>query len=127
MRAAADVPGYPYLAWQTEPGQAPSVIPAVSVTVNAPKNEISVGEAITLTASLVPASATDNILWSSSDMTTVAVSSNGVIIGMKAGKATITARAGSVEASVEITVASNKIYNEINSVAVNFIIRNISS
>lgn len=111
-----DVPGYPYLAWQTEPGQAPSVIPAVSVTVNAPKNEIRVGEAITLTASLVPASATDNILWSSSDMTTVAVSSNGVIIGMKAGKAIITARAGSVEASVEITVADKQIVGNIISI-----------
>lgn len=112
----ADVPGYPYLSWQTGIGQEPSVIPAISVAIKTSKKEISVGEALALTAVLTPASATDAVLWTSSDNNTVAITGGGVITGIKAGKATITAKAGNVSASVEITVADKQLAGDIVSV-----------
>ncbi len=111
-----ETPGYPYLSWQSEIGQAPSVIPAVKVTITAPKTEINVGEAVALKATLAPVGATDNIIWSSSDANTVAVSSGGVIVGMKAGKATISAKAGGTDASIAITVADKQIVGNIISI-----------
>ena len=57
----------------------------------------------TLTATTYPVSA--NVTWSSSD-TSVANVVNGVVTGVKAGKATITAVNGNASASVEFTVTA---------------------
>lgn len=55
----------------------------------------------TLTATTYPVSAT--VTWESSDETIATVSA-GVVTGVKAGKATITATNGNAKASVEVTV-----------------------
>ena len=57
----------------------------------------------TLTATTYPVSA--SVTWNSSD-TTIATVASGVVTGVKAGKATITAVNGNASASVEVTVTA---------------------
>jgi hypothetical protein len=64
---------------------------------------VAVDGTTTLTATTVPAGAT--VVWDSSDET-IATVANGVVTGVKAGKATITARNGNAVASVEVTVTA---------------------
>ncbi|VEU82730.1 N-acetylmuramoyl-L-alanine amidase CwlH precursor [Acholeplasma hippikon] len=63
-----------------------------------------IGGTITLTATVLPENATDKtITWSSSDPTIATVNS-GVVSLLKAGVVTITAKSGSVEDTISITV-----------------------
>ncbi len=62
------------------------------------------GDTITLTATVLPANATDKtIVWSSSDETLATVS-DGVVTLLKVGSVTITAKNGEIETTHEITI-----------------------
>ena len=80
------------------------VIPATGIALDKTTAEMTEGETLTLTATVTPEDATDKtIVWSSSDET-IATVANGVVTALKAGKTTITAKAGEVSATCEITV-----------------------
>ncbi|MGN0487194.1 MAG: Ig domain-containing protein [Acutalibacteraceae bacterium] len=65
--------------------------PATGISIPE-KASVGIGKKVTLKATLQPANATNkNVSWKSSDTSIVKVSSAGVISGVKAGKATITA------------------------------------
>ncbi|NMM95478.1 alpha amylase, partial [Bifidobacterium sp. DSM 109960] len=84
-------------------------VPVTSVTlsgtgVSSGKASIKKGASLQLTATVNPSNATDKtVTWKSSN-TAVATVSNGKVTGVKAGTATITAKAGDKTASVAVTV-----------------------
>ena len=67
--------------------------------INIPK-----GNAMTLTATLKPEGAIDEIRWSSDDSKVATVDANGKVTAVGAGKATITAKAGNQTATCKVTV-----------------------
>ena len=80
-------------------------VPVTSVALD--KNELSLekGESAVLTASVNPDDATDKtVTWESSDETVATVDENGKVTAVGGGTATITAKAGSVSATCEVTV-----------------------
>ena len=83
---------------------AKKTIPVESVTLN--KNELTMvkGEEIALTATVLPADATDKtVTWSSTD-TKVATVINGVVTAVAEGICTITAMVGGKTADCKVTV-----------------------
>ena len=84
-------------------------VPVKSVTisgagVSAGKLSVKKGASAQLTAIVNPSNATDRtVAWKSSN-TAVATVANGKVTGVKAGTATITAKAGSKTAAVTVTV-----------------------
>ena len=81
------------------------VIDVTSVEITSTVTSVIVGEKITLEAKVNPENATNkNVTWTSSDTIVATVDEKGVVTGVKAGKTTITAKAGEQSASVEITV-----------------------
>ena len=80
------------------------VTSVTSITLDKTAAEILEGETVTLTATVIPSDATDQtIVWTSSDESVAKVIS-GVVIGVKAGKATIIASCGGKAATCEVTV-----------------------
>ncbi|WP_373155199.1 Ig-like domain-containing protein [Clostridium sp. AUH-JLR23] len=65
---------------------------------------IAKGNAVTLTATLKPEGAIDEITWSSSDNTVATVDATGKVTAVAPGKATITVQAGNQTATCEVTV-----------------------
>lgn len=65
--------------------------------------EVEVEASATLLATLEPADASGDISWSSSDASVASVT-NGVVIGISAGTATVVASHGAFSASCEVTV-----------------------
>lgn len=82
------------------------IVPS-SVSLNKTSTTITVGGTETLTATISPAVVADNtITWTSSDGTVATVTSAGVVTGVKAGTATITATTHNDKtATCEVTVA----------------------
>jgi len=82
------------------------IVPS-SVSLNKTSTTITVGGTETLTATISPAVVADNtITWTSSDETVATVTSAGVVTGVKAGTATITATTHNDKtATCEVTVA----------------------
>ncbi len=78
-------------------------IPATEISLSASALTFEGSANKTLVATLVPSNSTNVVVWSSSDES-IAVVSNGVITPISNGSATITARAGNVSATCEITV-----------------------
>ena len=80
-------------------------IPVTGITLNKSTAEVTIGMTVNLlSATISPVNATDkSIVWSSSNEA-VATVDNGVVTGKTIGTATITAKAGEVTASCEITV-----------------------
>ncbi len=82
-----------------------------SITLNSTSKTLSVGSTYQLSVSSVtPSTASNSVTWSSSDDTTVSVSSSGLIRGIKEGQATITATSTldtNVSASCLVTVGAN--------------------
>lgn len=66
-------------------------VPATGVTLNQSSINLNVGTSETLIATIAPAGAYPNVIWSSSDETVATVSSTGVVTAVAAGSATITA------------------------------------
>ena len=80
--------------------------PVSSITLTLLSASLTVGESVTLSATVGPVDAIDKtVSWSSSDAT-VANVSNGVVSAKKIGTATITAKAGNKTATCSITVVS---------------------
>ncbi len=82
---------------------------ATSVTI-ADKSSVgtmTLHDSVKLSATATPADTTDTIAWSSSDTNVLSVGSDGTVIAMGEGSATITATCGSVTDTVSITVAGD--------------------
>jgi len=73
------------------------------VTLDKVTAKIAVGETVTLTASVTPESKASELTWKSSNEA-VATVANGVVTGVAAGEAKITAAVGEVSAEATITV-----------------------
>ncbi|MBR4061375.1 MAG: Ig-like domain-containing protein [Lachnospiraceae bacterium] len=83
-------------------------VAVTGVTLNKATLELAVAEGKTLTATVAPDNATDKtVTWTSSDDTVAAVA-NGVVTGVKAGTATITAKAGEETATCTVKVYTSK-------------------
>ncbi len=82
------------------------IVAVDSVALNKFTGTVEVGSTIILTAIVLPSNATNkNVSWSSSDNTKATVE-NGVVTGVAAGSATITASAGGKSASCRVTVTA---------------------
>ena len=81
-----------------------------SITLNRSTASVEVGSTVSLTATVSPSNAADRTLtWSSSNTAIATVSSNGVVTGVKAGTATITATSNDgsgVKATCQVTVTN---------------------
>lgn len=70
-----------------------AAIPVASITLNSGTKSMPKGSTFQLTATVLPANATNKtVTWSSSAPTVVSVSTNGLITALKSGTATITAK-----------------------------------
>lgn len=79
--------------------------PVESVSLSEGSFEIDEGESHTLTATVMPESADNKIItWSSSNERVATVSGTGVVFGVGAGEAVITAQAGNCKAECTVTV-----------------------
>lgn len=79
-------------------------VAVTEVKITSTVKEVTAGKTITLEATVSPENATNKtVTWISSD-TTVATVKDGVVTGVKAGEATITASAGGKTATVKVTV-----------------------
>lgn len=84
--------------------EAPAAVPAESISLDLTAAYVRVNSTLTLKATQLPAGAADPVTWISSD-TTVATVADGVVTGVKAGTATITAKVSdSITATSTITV-----------------------
>lgn len=84
----------------------PEKVPVQSVTLNSTSMEIEVGQSQTLTATISPSDAENQkIIWSSSN-SSVATVADGVVTGVSAGNATITAKSddGGKTATCEVEI-----------------------
>lgn len=91
-------------ALRAEWGGSAQEVPVQSVSLSAVTMTLNEGESKTLTATVLPANATNKtVVWSvlSTGFATVA---NGVVTGIKAGNCTVTATAGGKSASCAVTV-----------------------
>ena len=82
-------------------------VPVTGVSVVPTTGSVTVGEQLTITASVAPADATDkSVTWSSSDESIATVSEEGVVTGVAAGDATITVTTtdGGYQATCGVTV-----------------------
>ena len=83
--------------------------PATSINIE--KDTIvlnSIGETETLAATVLPENTSDIIAWSSDDESVATIDQNGKVTAVAAGTATITATAGSVSDTCEVTVINNQ-------------------
>ncbi len=87
----------------TEKGTVEPPVEATQVTLDKTSASIGVGETLKLIATVKPEAAASALKWSSSDET-VATVNDGVVTGVKAGTAIITATVGDKSAECNITV-----------------------
>ncbi len=88
----------------------PGVVNVTSVSLNYLQIVVDVGGSKTVGATVKPSNATNRtVTWSSSNNKIAKVDSKGVITGVKAGNATITASAGGKSATVKVIVKSNTV------------------
>ena len=86
------------------------VVEVTGITLSATELSMTVGDSHTLTATVSPSNATDKtVSWQSSNSSIAEVSSSGVVKGIGAGSATITATAGGKSATCVVTVESQVI------------------
>lgn len=87
--------------------QTPDTLPELAIvqaiSVAPTTASITVGAAETLTVTVTPSTFTD-VTWTSSDESVATVSAAGVVTGVSAGTATITATAGGKTATCAVTV-----------------------
>lgn len=82
-------------------------IDVATVTLNKQTASVVVGAKTTFTTTVKPDNATDKtVTWSSSNPAIATVSETGEVTGVAAGKATITAKAGTISAKAEVTVTA---------------------
>ena len=86
------------------------VIAVTSVSLDKTTLDLTEGDTETLTATVGPDNATDKtVTWSSSDNSVATVDDNGKVTAVKAGTATITAKAGDKSATCAVTVKAKVI------------------
>lgn len=84
----------------------PRTISVEIITLNKPQLSLVKGATETLTATVLPTTATDKaVTWKSSD-TAVATVKDGIVTAVAAGNATITAKAGEKTATCAVTVTN---------------------
>lgn len=84
----------------------PRTISIASITLNKTQLSLVKGATETLTATVLPTTATDKtVIWESSD-TAVATVKDGIVTAVAAGNATITAKAGEKTATCAVTVTN---------------------
>lgn len=81
--------------------------PSLSVSSN--YAEMEVGKAITITADVVPAGTT--VTWASTDATIATVAA-GKITGVKVGKTTVTATAGTLKQTITVNVVAEGTFTD---------------
>ncbi|THF84678.1 Ig-like domain-containing protein [Cohnella fermenti] len=82
-------------------------VPVTGLAIDEQEAALEVGETISLHAAVTPSDAMNpTVSWSSSDPATATVSANGIVSGVKAGEATLTATSeeGAFTASIVVTV-----------------------
>ncbi len=95
-------------------------VPVKSVTLDKTSATVDAGKTTTLKATVAPANATDkSVVWESSDTQVATVSSQGVVTGIKAGTAKITATANDgTEKQAACTVTVKNATKTLDSIAV---------
>ncbi len=89
---------------------AAKVIAVTKVALDKTTLSLTEGDTATLTATVSPTNATNKtVTWTSSDKSIATVDSNGKVTAVKAGTATITAKAGDKTATCTVTVAAKVI------------------
>jgi uncharacterized protein YjdB len=86
-----------------------SKVPVTGITLDKSSAALEVGKGIILNASTWPQNATNkSVKWQSSNRNVASVDSNGIVIGISAGEATITATAvdGNFSATCKVTVTA---------------------
>ena len=79
-----------------------------SISLNMSEIEITVGETVTLTATVMPENTTDKtIVWSSSAPSIAKIDKEGTVTAISTGNAVITAYCGKVSATCHLTVKGN--------------------
>lgn len=88
-----------------------NIPPVTGLKVTPEKASILVGETVGLKARITPDNADQSVIWTSADSKVATVSSNGIVTGVKPGRAVITARTpdGKFSSSSEITVTSKPV------------------
>ncbi len=81
----------------------PETVAATGISLDKTTASVAVGGTVTITATVTPEDSTDAVTWTSDDED-VATVKGGVVTGVAAGEATITAKAGDKTASCEVTV-----------------------
>lgn len=88
--------------------------PATGITVTPETATVVRGSTTQLTAELTPENATSEVAWSSSDTSIATVDESGVVTGVKAGTATITARVNeTIFDTCEVTITNPAITGEL--------------
>ena len=92
---------------EEEPGDDELIVPVVTVSLSSTSLKLYDGDTYQLTATVKPKDATDKTVVWSSDMPSVAkVDQTGLVTGISAGTATISASAGGKVAECTVTVSS---------------------
>ena len=84
----------------------PRTISVESITLNKPQLSLVKGATETLTATVLPTTATDKTVICESSDTAVATVKDGIVTAVAAGNATITAKAGEKTATCAVTVTN---------------------
>lgn len=87
----------------TPPGTSANSVKVTSLALNQTFGFLSVGETLTLGATVAPSGTP--IAWSSSNPTVAAVSTKGIVTAKNPGTALISATAGNLSASYDLTVS----------------------
>ena len=95
----------------------PEVVPVAGITLDKTTASVEEGKSLTLIATVTPDNATDKtVTWTTSDQSVATVDSTGIVTGIKAGTATITAKAGEKTATCTVTVTAVSTEPEVVSV-----------
>lgn len=90
---------------------------ATDITLDSNALRLKIGDSYQLAATVLPENATDkSVIWSSSDSDVASVSENGLVKGLKEGRATITATCDGLSATCDIEVTD---FSGITSVVTN--------
>jgi uncharacterized protein YjdB/peptidoglycan/xylan/chitin deacetylase (PgdA/CDA1 family) len=108
-------------------GSPAAVVHPASVSLNKTSSTLATGATDTLMATVLPADSTEkSVTWSSSKPAVATVSSNGLVTGVSAGAATITAKTvdGNLTATCNVTVTApvtgNLAYGKLPSSSLSF-------
>ena len=89
-------------------GSNPEVA-VTSVTLDKTSASMTVGDTVTLTATVAPDNATNKtVTWTSSNKAVATVDQNGVVTAVGAGSATISAQAGNIIATCAVAVSTKQ-------------------